>query len=479
MKMYFPLLIALLAAASNTLVAAELHVPKDHPKIQSAIDAAKAGDTILVAPGTYLERIKLKPGITVRSKGSNEKGKLGLKRAEATIIDGGGEQGKNPGAELAQGATLDGFTITNIGVYDEKKWQLSWDAKGANQSHEHIGGFGVPGVAVTGVNCSIINNIVHHIGDTGIAIRGEKGKDCTPIVSNNVCYRNMGGGIGSMKGSSALISNNICFENYYAGIGHDNANPVVTNNECYGNIRSGIGVSEGACPVVRNNRCYKNRRSGIGIRTGSSTQPVIENNECYENEMSGIGTDEEAEPFIRKNSCHHNKLTGIGCRNHSKPIIVDNHCFENQAAGIGSISSKPIIQGNHCEKNRSAGIGISENSDALVINNRCTDNKMVAMALPGNSSVIAIGNTFTRSTGMPPIIMIPNGSSATLIENTIEGGGVAGIMIQGKATLTKNTLKGSNGGSGIWIRDTGEAVLSGNKISGYKNPVNDQGKTTK
>ncbi len=476
MKPYFSLLVAVIIAGTHALSAAEIQVPQDHPKIQGAIGAARSGDLIIVAPGRYLERIKLKPGITVRSKGSDEKGKLGLTRAEVTIIDGGGDQGKAPGVELAEGATLDGFTITNIGLYNEKKWQLNWMEKGANQAHEHIGGFGVPGIAVTGVSCTIRNNIVHHIGDTGIAIRGKKGKRCAPVVSNNVCYRNMGGGIGSMKGSTAIIDNNICFENFYAGIGHDNANPVVTRNECYANIRSGIGISEGACPVVRKNRCYENRRSGIGIRTTSRTRPVVEDNDCFQNEMSGIGIDEDAAPIIRDNRCHHNKLAGIGCQNGAQPSILENLCFENGAAGIGAISATPLIRDNRCEKNRTAGIAISEKSHALVLDNVCTENKLVALAVPGESTALVIGNTFSRSSGMPPIIVIPQGSSATLIQNTIEGGGVAGIIIQGNATLTNNTLKGSNGGSGIWIRENGQALLSGNQISGYTNPVNDQGK---
>ena len=64
--------------------------------IMNVLQWEDLGDVILVAPGTYRERIKLKPGLALRSLGSDGKGAHGLKRAETTIIDGAG----GPGAHL-------------------------------------------------------------------------------------------------------------------------------------------------------------------------------------------------------------------------------------------------------------------------------------------------------------------------------------------------------------------------------------------
>lgn len=381
------------AASAETI-----HVPRDHSSLQNAVDVAKAGDVVVVSPGTYQEHLKLKPGLVLKSVGGDEKGKTGLVRAEATILEGG--------VEMAEKAVLDGFTVTGVGKYDEKVWQHHFDTQGDEQPHEHIGDAGKPGIAVN-TDCSVLNNIVHHIGYTGIAITGEK---ITPRIAGNVCYRNMGGGIGSMKGSTAVIEENTCYENFYAGIGCDSASPTIRNNVCHDNIRAGIGVSEGSSPKVTGNRCFHNRRAGIGIRTEADTRPVVENNECRDNAMAGIGVEEGARPTL--------------------------------------------------------------------LNNKIINNKLVAIGVVGSSEAIIQGNELSREGGMPPMIAVLDGCSATIIGNTIRGGGIAGILIKGKADIRDNHFLGRGPGTkppanqAIWAHDGAEVTLGANDVEGWKQELN-------
>ncbi len=209
------LLASLLLLAPAVSTAETRRVPQEFKTIQAAIDAAQPGDMIIVGPGTYRERIRMKPGITLRSAGDDAKGKLGLRRAEATIIDGSVPGAKGPGVAMAEDSTLDGFTVTGVGKYDDALWKRHHATKGEEQSYEHIGEPGTPGIAIFGVtNCTVRHNIVHHIGYTGIAIMGAKGKRVSPHIFRNITYRNMGGGIGAMKKSTATIEENVCFENY-------------------------------------------------------------------------------------------------------------------------------------------------------------------------------------------------------------------------------------------------------------------------
>ncbi len=70
----------LLALALPALTsAAVIHVPGDQPTVQAGIDAALAGDEVIVACGSYFEHdIQMKSGITLR-------GETG--EAECVVID--------------------------------------------------------------------------------------------------------------------------------------------------------------------------------------------------------------------------------------------------------------------------------------------------------------------------------------------------------------------------------------------------------
>jgi hypothetical protein len=475
------ILIPFAAEAPSSAAAATIQVPQDQPTIQAAIDQATPGDTVLVSAGTYRERITLKAGIIVKSAGEETKGKLGLQRAEATIIDGNFDGAEGPGVTMAEDATIDGFTVTGVGEYDDEKWNKHHATHGEQQSHEHIGAPGTAGISVIGVTrCTVKNNIVHHIGYTGIAVMGEAGKRVAPHIFRNVTYRNMGGGIGSMKKSAALIEENTCFENFYAGIGHDDASPLVISNVCYENIRAGIGVSEHSKPIVRGNKCYRNRRAGIGIRTGKETQPIVEDNDCYENDMAGIGTREEASPIIRNNRCYRNKLAGIGSRTHATPTIIGNECYENEKAGIGQMSDAvTVLIGNYSHHNKRAGIGFDNSTEgrSTVINNRVVDNALVAVGIHSGWTVQLSGNELSRQGGLPPIVMVFAGSEATFSDNVIRGGGVAGVRVAGTVHLNKNEFDGTSlrkvgpPNFAVWALPGANVTMTANKVHGWRHAL--------
>ncbi|MAI31386.1 MAG: hypothetical protein CMM07_06915 [Rhodopirellula sp.] len=455
-----------------------LRVPEEFESIQSAINAASPGDSVLVQQGTYKERLMLAAGVTVRSVGGEESGAMGLKRAEKTILDGDGDSSNFPGVEMASGSVLDGFTVTNVGKFDTPRWEENYESSGNQQEHTLIGAPGIAGISVDDVDCLVVNNVVHHIGYTGIAVRGQETAGCR--IMNNVCYRNMGGGIGFMDQARGLVTGNRCFENFYAGIGHENASPMIIENTCWNNIRAGIGISEGSCPIVKRNRCFGNRRAGIGIRTGEATRPLIEDNDCYGNGMAGIGSEEEASPMIRGNRCYQNKMAGIGSRSHAAPTIVGNECYKNEMSGIGQEgNANPTLINNHCHHNKLSGLGFNtcETGICVAVGNRILENDKVAVGVQPGWKVTFLSNEFERSAGLPPVVMVFKGASAVFRDNRISGQGVAGVRVAGNVVLDGNRFVGKGMRAvgppnfGVWALAGSKVILRDNQFTQWRHAL--------
>ena len=468
------LLALTIATAAPHVSAREIHVPRDFAIIQRAIDASKSGDMILVSPGTYPERLVLKPNISLRSIGDNTKGKQGLKRAENTKLVH--PEGKGAGVTMAMNSRLDGFTITGVGQYDEELWNQHHATQGEDQEMRHIGASGTPGIAVNDT-CQVAYNIVHHIGYTGIAITGIKGQKVEPKIEHNICYRNMGGGIGIMRGANPLVIHNTSFENFYAGIGFSEANGTLMHNHCYRNIRAGIGISENSSPTLENNHCHHNRRAGIGIRTGKDTQPLIKNNLCTDNDMAGIGSKQNAQPRITGNTCLRNKLAGIGCKENANATITGNTCKNNGLSGIGLNGARATLINNKCEGNGTAALGLERGSVATATDNILIAKTMVAIGVRNGSQLTAKNNKVGRKGGMPPLIAVLEKSHLNLSGSQLEGGGVAAVLVDGKAVLTDNKMIGNGPRKGgppnfaAWVKPGSIIEFERNTVTGWRHAV--------
>jgi Bacterial Ig domain/Right handed beta helix region len=186
--------------------------------IQSAIASAINGDTVLVAPGTYVENIDfLGKRITVTSeRGPND-----------TIIDGGNVA---PVANFSSGesrdSTLNGFTLQN---------GRSVESPGPTFLN---GG----GVNIIESDPTITNNVItnnHACIGAGIFVGG-----ASPLIqlnkitgNNNSC----GGSVISAQASSSVeILDNVITDNVGGGITLDvDGNPIIKNNIIMGNNNAG------------------------------------------------------------------------------------------------------------------------------------------------------------------------------------------------------------------------------------------------
>jgi hypothetical protein len=228
-----------------------INVPADQPTIQAGIDAAKNGDTVLVAPGTYKENINFNgKAITVRSSNG----------AQATIIDG---QGLTSAVMFSSNETstsvLGGFTIQNGNANNNPEGEGGGIAVESasptikeNIIQNNLGSNGGGGIGLGFASPLIERNTIRNnsqspevsggIGGGGISVRGAS---TAQIIGNVIEYNtwptSAGGGLSLFAAGSVLVENNLFLGNTSSGEGtaitmaNDASGTVIAQNVFTGN----------------------------------------------------------------------------------------------------------------------------------------------------------------------------------------------------------------------------------------------------
>jgi len=207
-----------------------LSVPAEFATIQKGLDAARSGDTVLVASGTYYENIVWPDvdGIVLVSESG----------ADMTIIDGQQRDSviSIEYSSVTTATRIEGFTITN----------------GLSGVHLQCRG---GGITISGANPTISGNIVTDNAALECGAGGiEVARSSEPVISGNTISNNSaswtGGGVECRNNSHALITDNIIMNNSADGCGggiftSDDSIPVdflSGNNDVHSNI-------DGTCVV--------------------------------------------------------------------------------------------------------------------------------------------------------------------------------------------------------------------------------------
>ena len=255
--------------ASNIyLVNAEpriIRVPEDYEKIQWAVGNASAGDTIIVAAGTYYEHISINKPLSL----------IGEDKA-TTIIDGGGDG--NIIEIWSNNVIVQGFTIQNgaQGIFIE-------DASYVNISSNLIKNTSYAAIRINDYsnNNTISNNIVKQNDFTGIYVFWHS--ENNTISNNYVSNNDVGIEIGVSSGN--IVSNNIIENSVWEAIllfGACNYNRIYNNSV----LLNGYGIKlEGQGPTPEyqptENIVYDNIVSNNDVNIAvsqSSNNTIFHNN---------------------------------------------------------------------------------------------------------------------------------------------------------------------------------------------------------
>ncbi|HEX8698649.1 MAG TPA: NosD domain-containing protein [Myxococcaceae bacterium] len=198
-----------------------LHVPVGYSTIQAAINAASAGDTVLVRPGTYSEHVRLKRGVRLQGVQAREtvlkasevgKPIVDLTEAPGSMVTGFTFQGAAAPQDLPMCSRLNGdecYCVRGSAVYaDGHDW--FYPPLGGHYSDGFGGGGTLPSVSPPAL---VTQNIFK---DNYIGV----GLYFHPLVHvrNNIFLRNRGGVVAKCFQDRTLIANNVFYENQDAGI---------------------------------------------------------------------------------------------------------------------------------------------------------------------------------------------------------------------------------------------------------------------
>jgi hypothetical protein len=231
-------------------------VPGNYPTIQSAINAANNGDTVLVSPGTYVENISFNgKAITVTSSNG----------PATTIIDGNhnGTVVTFNHSETAA-SVLSGFTIRN--------------------GYQN-GGFGA-GITITAASPTISSNVItsnHAATGIGIFVNGG-----APLIQHNTISNNdqAGAGSGGSGGGGILVFG------VSPGIVQIIGNTISNNSLQSGGQGGGVSFNGGSAllqgNLISGNLVY-NDGGGISAYNTYSPLTIVENVIIHNTAQSGEG----------------------------------------------------------------------------------------------------------------------------------------------------------------------------------------------
>jgi parallel beta-helix repeat protein len=335
------------------------NVPGDFSSIQAAHETADSGDTILVAPGTYIGPIFISKAITVAShflvSGDED-------FVRSTILDGGGGAFVITIPSGVEGRpTIQGFTIQN----------------------------GLDGITANAM-FNLLNCVVRLTVD---AVDYEDGSG--GLVQYCTFELNLDDGIDLDDAVDIVIEDNVIRNNGDDGIeirmqdySGPTLNVIIKRNEIHGNAQDGIQLIHYGNPTNRSfeithNYIYDNVDAGIGMMNEKTTnedfraadipETVIVCNNTFANNSHGISGGDNT--VALNNIFVGHSVTAV------KNVDANSQLAFNLFFGNGTDNSGSNVDG-----------GTSVIADPLLT---------VNLELPEGSSAIDAGTAFFAMMGMP------------------------------------------------------------------------------
>jgi len=396
-----------------------IYVPDDYTKIQAAVNAASAGDTIIVRDGTYVENVIVNKSLTIMSENGS-----------ANCI--------------VQAANSSNYVFEVTADY-------------VNIRGSTVGGVAECCKAVIFLNevnyCNISNN--HFLNYTGISDEGIllDSSNSNTVFNNTFSGYNLYSlGIRLMNSTNNLIADNTICNCPHGGIelGFVSSNNIILNNtfkSCglyvwsYENTVEGNTVNDKPLIYLENVSQIEVNNAGqlilvncehikvigcnlssasVGVELLNSSNCVIENNTCRDNFCGGIDLSDYSSNNIVLNNTIENNFWGILLTSYARNnTILENSCKNNWAGIELWISSTDnIVSKNVCRDNN-MGIFLERSSGSnTIVNNICEKNDFGIYLCGTNNNTIYLNDFINNDDGN--YLFWPSSNNRIYLNNFID-----------------------------------------------------------
>lgn len=448
---------AILVGSFGAAGAATVCVDPDNPgacasTIQAGIDAAAAGDTVVVNQGTYNENVQVpagKDGLTIQAQGKNPKDFVldaGLPNAGAALsIASAGvtvqgltvRNGSSEGIVFEAGADGGAVSKVTIQAFSQGCLVATGDSYSITESTftfcgAHDGGSGFTGVYLGGDDASVTDSTFSHHQSSALEIEGTnaiasrntfslvdysairfsaEGNTATAndnrVTDSDTGIRSVGAQLTALRNRGERLNDEIvrlynyaspCFgatliaDNYIDGATNDSGISVECEN----------GVDPGASIIVEGNVVKNAERAGIQVRADGA---VVRNNKVLD---SGFNID-------TPDFCYEIEgagAVGVGnfaarCGTGGFGVAGDAAELRNNTArktgGTGFVitgGDAVVLTGNKSERNLQFGFAVDQSATAAVLSENRAKKNREDLCDSGTGTVLS-GNKFATTIDPP------------------------------------------------------------------------------
>jgi parallel beta-helix repeat protein len=262
--------------------------------INGAAAKSAAGQTIVVAPGTYSERV------VVAGTGTGAAPITFVPATPGTVTVTGGSNGFSVTSKAY--VVIRGFIVTGTtgpGIVATTSNNITIDGNHVSNAGQPVNGLTANGIKLSGTTSSVVlNNVTDHNSDAGVLV--------TTSADNNQIHHNtsFANARGYVRAAAGFDLRNSTGNSVFDNVSHDNEDSGFNmwtgttfgsnsayDNVAYNNGDHGIDVHNAVDARIIANTVYGNYDSGIEMTTSTGT--LVANNVSVDNGINSARTSGE------------------------------------------------------------------------------------------------------------------------------------------------------------------------------------------